>query len=204
MSYSIFFDFESGGLESRHPSIQLAAIAVNDSDWSEVDHFERKIKFNEPDADPEALRINHYDRQTWQREAIMPTRVCFEFAKWSEPYRCIQMISKRTGQPYLVGKLAGHNALAFDLPRLRELFGASFFPFSYHVKDTLQRALFFFDENPHIARPESLKLTTLCSALGINCDGAHDALTDVRLSAALARKFCELAKTGGLERTIAA
>ncbi len=195
MSYTIFFDTETGGVEPRHPTIQLAAVVVEDGTWNEVASFERKIEFDESTADPEALMMNHYSADAWQ-DAVSVIRAPAEFANFAKPYLSIQMISKRTGAPYFVGKLAGHNALLFDLPRLRQLFGNGFFPFSYHVKDTLQRAMWFFDEHPEITRPESLKLSTLCSHFGIPTDGAHDALFDVRLSVSLARSIAMAEKKG--------
>jgi DNA polymerase III epsilon subunit-like protein len=67
------------------------------------------------------------------------------------------------------------------------MFGTSFFPFSYHVRDILQRAIFWCEENDK--RPENLKLSTMCAYFGIPTDGQHDALTDVRLCAALYRKL---------------
>ncbi len=140
MSYTIYFDTETGGVLPSHPTIQLAAIAVEDGTWNEAAGFERKIKFNEADADPEALKINHYEPEVW---------------------------------------------------RLRWMFAENFFPFSYHVKDTLQRALWFFDEHPELTRPPSLKLSVLCEYFGIVTAGAHDALADVRMSVAIARAFAE-------------
>jgi DNA polymerase III epsilon subunit-like protein len=186
MMYTLFFDLETGGLELRHPVIQMAAIAIREDDWQEVGTFERKLSFDEALADQKALEMNHYDREQWQREAIHPDQAVRDFAKWCAPFRCIEMTSK-AGSPYSVAKLAGHNIVAFDLPRLRALFGSQFFPFSYHAKDTLQRALWYFDEHPEVKRPASLKQGVLCEAFGIPVDGAHDALTDVRMAAALAR-----------------
>lgn len=185
MSATIYFDLETGGLLPSHPNIQLAAIAVDDASGEELSGFERKLKFDESSADPEALKINGYTRDAWA-DSVSVGLAMAQFVKWSEPYRCIQMVSKRTNKPYSVGKLAGHNVSTFDLPRLRQMFGESFFPFSHHCKDTLQRALWYFDENPQVERPESLKLSVLCEFFGINTDGAHDALADVRMSAALA------------------
>lgn len=190
MPYTIFFDLETGGVEPKHPTIQLAAVVIDDSTGAERATFERKIKFDDQAADPEALKLNHYSPEAW-KDAIPDGSAAAQFAKFCEPYRSIEMVSKRTGVPYSVAKLAGHNALTFDLPRLRALFGASFFPFSYHVKDTLQRALWYFDEHPEVARPMSLKLSVLCEHFGICVDGAHDALADVRMAAALARAFKE-------------
>lgn len=190
MSYTIFFDTETGGVQPHHPTIQLAAIAVEDGTWNEVAAFECKLQFKPSDCDFEALKINHYNIEDW-KEAVLPGMAVMRFGKWCEPYRSIQMMSKRTNKPYSVGKLAGHNAATFDLPRLRGMFGENFFPFSYHVKDTLQRALWFFDEHPELKRPESLKLSVLCEHFGICIAGAHDALADVRMSAAIARAFAE-------------
>ncbi len=191
MSYTIYFDTETGGVLPSHPTIQLAAVAIEDGTWKEAAGFERKIKFNEADADPEALKINHYDPEVWRLNAVPVGAAVMHFGKFCEPYRSIEMMSKRTNKPYSVGKLAGHNAATFDLPRLRGMFGENFFPFSYHVKDTLQRALWFFDEHPELTRPPSLKLSVLCEYFGIVTAGAHDALADVRMSAAIARAFAE-------------
>lgn len=185
MSQTIYFDLETGGVETRHPNIQLAAVAIDDATGRELDSFERKLKFDESACDPEALKINGYTREAW-KDAVAVGAAVAQFSRWSEPYRCVQMMSKRTGKPYGVGKLAGHNVATFDLVRLRGMFADSFFPFSYHTKDTLQRAIWYFDEHPEVTRPESLKLSVLCAHFGIDCSGAHEALADVRMSAALA------------------
>lgn len=190
MSYTIYFDAETGGVLPSHPTIQLAAIAVEDGTWKEVAGFERKIQFKPSQCDIEALKINHYNIEDW-KDAVPQPECIRQFSKFCEPYRSIEMMSKRTNKPYSVGKLAGHNAVAFDLPRLRGMFGENFFPFSYHVKDTLQRALWFFDEHPELTRPASLKLSVLCEYFGIMTAGAHDALADVRMSAAIARAFMD-------------
>lgn len=182
---TIYFDFETGGVQPKHPNIQLAAIAIDDETGQELATFEQKIAFSEADCEPEALRINHYDPEVWKRDAVPEADAIRRFTRFSEPHRSIEMISKRTGAPYSVGKLAGYNALTFDLPRLRESFGTAFFPFSYHVRDVLQRAMWWFDENNE--RPENLKLSTVCQYFSIPADGAHDALTDVRLTIELAK-----------------
>ena len=45
---------------------------------------------------------------------------------------------------------------------------------------------------------ENFRLTSLCKHFEIPCDGAHDAFTDCRLSAAIARVMTETV----LERTV--
>lgn len=191
MSFTLVVDVETSGLEDHHEVIQLAAIAVNDQTGKEESSFERKVKFNAALASVEALKVNHYDPEVWRREAKEPATVIAEFNEWAKPYHCIEMTSKTKGTKYMVGKLMGHNIVAFDLVRLRRMYSTRFFPFSYHAKDTLQRAMWFFDEHPEVKRPESLKLSVLCQYFGIDCTGAHDALSDVRMSAALARAIAE-------------
>lgn len=186
-NYTIYFDTETGGVLPKHPTIQLAAVAVDDETHAEVDSFECKIAFNEFEADPEALRINHYKAADWQHAPS--ERVCAEhFAMFVRPYSSVQMISKRTQKPYNVAKLAGYNALTFDLPRLRELFADMFFPCAYIVRDVLQRALFYFDEH-NGPKPENMKLSTVCAFFGIEIEGAHNALADARMAVALMKRL---------------
>lgn len=187
MNYTIYFDTETGGVQPSQPTIQLAAVAVNDETHDEVDSFECKIAFNEFEADPEALRINHYKAEDW-RDAPSERACAEHFAVFVRPYSSVQMISKRTGKPYNVAKLAGYNALTFDLPRLKELFTGMFFPCAYIVRDVLQRALFYFDEHDG-PKPENMKLSTVCAFFDIKVDGAHDALADARMAASLMKRL---------------
>ena len=192
--HTVFFDLETGGVEPKHPTIQIAAIAV-DAMGDEVAHFEQKIAFRKDDADHEALKLNHYDPAAWTN-AVTPARAAGLFAGFVKPYSSVQMISKRTGEPYKVARLAGYNALTFDLPRLKALFGSEFFPCSYLVRDVLQRVLFYFDERPMVAQPENFKLSTIAEYFHLSTDGAHDALADARLSAAIARLLAEEVSLG--------
>lgn len=188
MSTTIFFDFETGGVLPKQPSIQLAAIAVDDGSGNEIEAFEQKIAFDLAACDPEALKINGWNADAW-KDAVSPAMTAARFARFIEAHKCIQMTSKKSGRPYQVAKGAGYNAATFDWPRLRELFGESFLPVSYHIRDVLQRVIFYFDENGN--PPADFKLTTVCKHFGIDPTGAHDALTDVRLTAALYRRLIE-------------
>jgi len=182
---TVFFDFETGGVQDHHPNIQLAAVAV-DSQWNELATFERKIQFNEADAEPEALKINHYDAEVW-KAALPESKVVAEFAAFLKPFCCVEKTSKR-GTPYYVARIAGHNAATFDGPRLRRMFAdaGQFLPTDLHVRDTLQRALWWFDQKGEECK--SFRLTELCKYFGVPVDDtAHDALTDVRLSIAIAK-----------------
>lgn len=180
--FTVVVDFETGGVEPHHPSIQLAAIAV-DASWNEVASFDRRITFSEADCDPKALELNHYDTERW-KDAV-PPRVCAaQFSGWLRPYQSVRLVSQRTGRPYSVAQCAGYNT-PFDQPRLKALYGESFMPCGFLWRDVLQRALWHYDE--HGGAPENFKLSTVAAALGIDTAGAHDALTDVRLTAAVYR-----------------
>lgn len=184
---TVFFDFETGGIREDHPNIQLAAIAVN-GDWAEVGSFEKKIQFDESTAEPEALKMNHYDPAVWKAEALPMAKVVAMFAEFLRPFCCIEKVGRR-GVPYSVARLAGHNAATFDGPRLRRMFEEcrTFLPTELFVRDTLQRALWWFDERGIV--PKSLRLVELCSYFNLPEDGAHDALSDVRMTISLAKRL---------------
>lgn len=185
MNATIYFDFETGGLQAHHPNIQLAAIAV-DQDFSVLGEMECKIQFDESKAEPEALKINHYSPEEW-KNAVPERFALSKFAAFLEPFKCIPMVSKRTGKEYSVAKLAGHNAATFDGPRLKEAFQRNqiFLPADPRVRCTCQRAMWWFDERGE--RPADFKLETLCKYFGIDTAGNHDAFTDVRLTIELAK-----------------
>ena len=183
---TIYFDFETGGVLPEHPSIQLAAIAVDDDSGQELGSFEQKIAFDVAACDPAALEINGWTTEAW-KSAVAPSDCAALFARFIKPHQCVEMVSKRTGRPYYVVKASGYNAASFDFPRLRELFGSLFLPVSYHIRDVLQRVIFYFDE--HGNPPPDFKLSTVCKHFGIDTTGAHDALADVRMTAALYRKL---------------
>ena len=180
----VFFDLETGGLLASHPNIQLAAVAVNDA-LEELEHYEAKIQFNESDADLEALKMNHYDRGTWEERAIPVRDVILTFSSFLKRHSSIEMVSKRTGNPYSVARLAGHNVVTFDVPRLQAMYGREFLPAHPQALDTLQLALWRMVGAKDC--PKSNKLTDLCEFFGIEIPDAHDALADVRGSIAIAR-----------------
>lgn len=194
MRTAVYFDLETGGLEIHHPDIQIAAIAIDESTWTEIDSFERKIVFPEAAADPDALLVNHYDRDVWAQEAKAEIQVVIEFARFLNRYRSLYMTSKRTGKTYTVAKLVAHYA-DFDGLRLQRLFRRhdEFLPADLRVRCTCQRAIWFFDSRG-IPPPEDFQLATLCRYFGIPAPAAHEALTDVRLTISLAKAIASAEK----------
>ncbi len=180
------FDLETAGLDERYPVIQFAAVALED--FHEVDSIEIKIQFSEFEADAEALAVNSYNREVWEREAVPEVKAVQRIQGFLYDNSHKGMISKRTGRPYSVARLAGHNAERFDAPRLQALFKrhAQFLPAHPQVLDTCQLALW-----KTRAALESYKLEDLCARYGIDATGAHDALSDVRMCAKLMKRLME-------------
>ena len=178
----VFFDLETGGLELDHPIIQLAAIAT-DENGVELSSFNKLVQFDEATADPGALIINHYDPDRWAAEAIPQADAVKQFSRWLDGFKSIERIAKTTGRPYYVARLAGYNAAVFDQPRLRKFFGASFLPAYNHVLDVKYLADWYFHER---GVEVSLRLANVAALLGITVEKAHDALSDVRATAAVA------------------
>jgi DNA polymerase III epsilon subunit-like protein len=187
---SIVFDTESAGLRDEHPTIQLAAVAIEERTWEELGAFEVKIRFNEADADPEALKMNHYDPEVWKREAVPMKVACEKFAAFIEPHRSLQMVSKRTGRPYNVARLIGHNAATFDGPRLKLMYQQCglFLPADPRVRCSVQMAMHYCDARE--IQPPSYRLTELLKFFDIPVDeNAHDALADTRMAVQLVRRL---------------
>ena len=184
---TVYFDLETGGIEAHQPNIQIAAIAVRDG--VEVAAFEHKIRFDDSVADPEALAINHYDAAVWADQAVTSETAVRAFSRFCRDHADLELLSKRTGRPYSVARLAGHNIVSFDIPRLRRMFDEStdsYLPACWwYPLDTYQRAIWHFAERD-IPTPENYKLSTLAAHFGLDAEGAHDALADVRLSAGVA------------------
>ena len=189
MNRTIFLDLETGGLAPHHPDIQVAAIAVEH--WKELEVYEAKIRFDPAKAEAEALAMNSYDLETWKRESKSEAQVVEELGALFRRHVDIDLISKR-GKAYSVARLAGHNAIGFDAPRLKAMFTRheAFLPAEvYRPLDTLQLALWRLTANGE--RPASFSLEDLCKHCGVAFNDGHDALSDVRATIALARALIE-------------
>lgn len=184
---TVYFDFETSGLHAEAQNIQLAAIAVNEK-WEELETFERKIKFDESKAEATALSLNHYNREVWEKEAMDERVVQGQFNEFLNRHKSITCISKRTQRTYKVARLAGHNS-SFDKDLLRKMYGEAFCPAHPLVLDTMQLAMWHFQNKG--PQSDKFTLTAILKHLQIPIPDAHDALADVRGSIALAKALCK-------------
>jgi DNA polymerase III alpha subunit (gram-positive type) len=173
----IFFDLETAGLEDAEPNIQLAAVAVQTKSWKEVEAFEQKIRFNRRNAHPEALKKNNYIPVVWRRDAKPAKEVARLFKDWLEQFCELKSWPRAFA----------YNA-SFDGPRLKRMFKEAglFLPIDLRVRCVQQRALWYFDESM-VPPPQDFKLETVCKHFKIRMARAHDALSDARSVAAVAR-----------------
>jgi DNA polymerase III epsilon subunit-like protein len=190
----VFFDLETGGLLPTSPIIQIAAASASSPDFSaNLGNFQVKIKFDEAKADKEALEINHYDPAVWKEEAVPPLEALAQFSQFLRLHSSVEMASKRTGKPYSLAQVGGHNIVRFDLERIQAEYKARdiFCPISYiRVLDTLQGAFWFFQRHSSLPLPENFKLGTLATYFGLPKRGElHEALSDVLTTVDLATRL---------------
>jgi DNA polymerase III epsilon subunit-like protein len=189
----VFLDLETAGLEVTRPIIQIAAIAV-DENLNEIETFEAKVRFNKNEADPRSLRKKNYLEKVWEHEALPPAKVAQRFSRFLRKHATVDCLSA-DGKRYQLAQLAAHNGERFDGPFLHAWFRRQeiFCPARYMVLCTKQRLLWLFEEDKTLTPPADFKLGTLCQYFGVRlpADEAHDALNDVRATAALYRVICE-------------
>lgn len=196
MTLQVFFDLETTDVDiARAEIIQLAAVAV-DSELREVDSFSRLVTFNEKRANPEALKINHYDPERWKVHAQPAAVVLKAFCEWSRPYQDQTRIAKVSGKPFKVGTLCGYNAARFDFPLIERHCKANgiFLPFDFRVRDAMLVAQSVCDFTG--VTPKDFKLGTIAELFKVEVENAHDALSDVRTTIGLMRRFREFFTVG--------
>lgn len=199
------FDLETGGLEDHHPDIQIAAVAVDISlpGWPVVEEFERKLGFDSDSCESEALELNHFDPEVWEDEAVSVNEAKRDFSAFLKRNSTLQLVSA-AGNTYTTAKIGGHNVSRFDLPRLERWWGEAYKPFAFwRALDTITLAAWVFDmeiyPGPNIGKPENFKLETLCAFFGIEIEGAHDALEDVKATKRLAAALHYITRGGAVQ-----
>ncbi len=184
----VFIDLETAGGEPHHPIIQIAAIAV-DHEQRQRDVFEMKIAFRESDACPQSLARFESRRCQWKRCAVPERQAALTLARFLRRNAFLNKISANR-RPFRVAQLVAHNG-PYDGEFLQQWFARLdvFLPASFRTLCTMQRAIWYFRENPLEPEPVDFKLPTLCRHFGITLkrNGRHDALNDVRATVELYR-----------------
>ena len=196
MKKTVFFDLETGRLTPGvHPITQFAAIAV-DEHFQTLEELELKIIFDVGECTDDALKVNSFDPEIWEKQAIDPRAAMVTISSFLNRHKTVKLISKR-GKPYYVALMAGHNAANFDGPFLQQWYRKAdeFLPGYFRVLCTSQLAQWHFYNHPE--PPKDMKLGTLCRHFGIDLPEheAHDALADVRANVRLAQFLVKKARS---------
>lgn len=187
----LFYDLETGGIEDRHPTIQIAASVWDVGLDGELASFQRKLQFDPAACSPQALEVNAYSPEGWV-DAVDPATGWQDFFRFCGEHRSKPMVSKK-GNQYLVTIAGGHNVTAFDFPRVvraaRKL--DAFMPLWWYQLDTYALAVW---ARALGALPEMrLNLESLSTHFGVGFSGEqHDALVDCRLAARVCRHLLKL------------
>jgi DNA polymerase III epsilon subunit-like protein len=193
----VLVDLETAGVNpARHPIIQIAAIAVDES-LDVIEAFEAKILFDEKQATRQSLRKCHYHPGLWARDARKAPSVGHEFADFLRRHATLNVTSAR-GDQYQVAQLVAHNS-AFDGPFLQTWYDklSIFLPAHRLTLCTMQRAMWYFAERPELRPPANFKLATLCRHFGVpfHAADAHDGLGDTLATLGLYRAMRQSARS---------
>jgi DNA polymerase-3 subunit epsilon len=188
--FLLFTDVETSGLDpERHEITQVAAVVV-DRAFKEHAWLEYKLPFDVKAADPESLKINGYDPEVWEKEAVHPTKFMGHLEGICRTFASVRMVAKKTRRPFFVAQMAGHNAERFDFEFLRALYKRldRFLPIAFRVLDTAQLATLYLHETGAV---EDTKLQTLAEHFGVDPGVAHEAISDVRTNIEVYRRLRE-------------
>ena len=204
------FDFETDGSDPKICSpVQVAAVMIDPLQLEIIDGSEFNINFK-----PEVLeKSDDYEYTTDILDFHAKVKGCNKeqvLSEWKQYPR--QELSWKLFTSYLdkyhtrsskksqfsAPIAAGYNIYRFDLPivnRLSQKYGNVnkegnsniFFP--RDVADVLNLIFYWFEHNKDL---KSYTLDNLRDYLGINKEGAHDALKDVRDTAAILIRFLKL------------
>jgi exonuclease I len=188
---TVFFDLETGGLNSAiHPVTQAAFVAIG-PDWQELEALEVKVIFDPAQCEAEALALNSYDPEVWAREAIAADLAQIKIASFLRRHATVRKVSKNSGKPYLVARMAAYNG-HFDGEFIAEWFKSTgtFLPGAcYESRDPLGLSRWVADLDEVVL--DNHRLVTVAAWLGVPLPDAHDALADVRATVEVARLLCE-------------
>ena len=166
-----FLDLETTGLDpTRHEILEIGVVRVDPRTLAERETVEVKVRPTRiEDADPKALRINHYSGYAWRKAVDLAQALA-----WVAP-----VLEGTT--------LCGHN-VAFDRAFLDAAWrraGVAAPELDHHTLDTASLAWPLL----HAGLVDSVSLSAVCEVLSIELGTAHRALTDARRSLEVARRM---------------
>lgn len=179
MNNFIWLDTETTGLNPEHNSVVQIAAVFNDKEF---------VSYLKPlagrEVSLEALRANRLEA------AQLPTfpdtlKVADDF------YKFVREAYTQTGKRIM---FAGWN-VGFDRQFILSLYRGLKIPSLENVMHTYMLDIMpmaFILKDMGKLRCENLKLSTVAQSLGINTDGAHDALVDVKMTMQVYGKLKEL------------
>lgn len=177
------FDFETTGLGDGASPIQVAALILDDN-LVEVESYSTFIRPVEGcELHPVAMAMHAEKGRT------LEVLLRFGEAGGKVFGRLAEMISRHSSGGRVTP--AGHNVVGFDLPILKREFaryGIANVPLEYHALDSMSLA---FGLLKFKGKVPNVKLETLASHFGIEFKGAgaHDAMSDVRVTAEVLRRL---------------
>jgi len=168
-----FIDTETTGREIEHEIIEIAIVRTSAFNLSVIDEWEAKIKPKKFEiAEPEALKINHYNPADWEN-AMEQTEAMKIFLEKTEG--CI---------------LVAHN-LVFDWFYIHKSLSECGLEPTFWFKglDTISLAWLKLRNDPAI---KSLSFRELTSYFGIKQDKPHSAMDDAKAAHKLFENLIKL------------
>lgn len=194
----VFYDTETSGTDPQvHEIIQIAAAAfeVRGDEWQLLESFERKMLFNTINVALDALLVNSFNADTWEKEAVTQKQGLLDFDSFVKPHKDVWRNRKADKGGFYNLRTGGHNIVKFDDVFVRKWYKThgKFCPFDYmEVYDTLQLAKWRIGFGySSYDTPADWKLGTLCEHCNVPLEGAHDALADVMANARLAWRLLQ-------------
>ncbi len=154
-----FIDTETTGLELNHELIEIAVVRVRAKDFKILEEWEIKIKPRHLEiADPKALRINHYNKEEWQKAVDLET--------------ALKIFLEKTANTILVG----HN-LAFDWFYIHKALAECNLKPTFYYKG-LDTFSFGWQRFRQLSDFQWLSLSEMADYFHIKQEKAHSALDD--------------------------
>jgi len=188
---TVFVDLETDRLDPTTANIiQIAAIAVDRDTLEAIEEFEVKVKFDESQADQDALERNSWDVLEWDLHAIRANIAMDKFTQFIKSHATWRRTSAR-GKTYTTCEIGGHNIAQYDAPIIQRWYKDAdvWCPcatYASMVVDTM-----FWARSVEYALGErwgtGFSNKALCDRFGIMLEGEHDALNDIRATVELAR-----------------